>query len=110
VLDACREIHALCKPVSLSEFEQQRLRHLSVERLFEIGGEAMNRAVRRDPEVIEIIPTASALIGLRNRVAHGYDTIRLDILWDTGLNDLPVLIREIEELLIEHGFEPGDGS
>ena len=36
---------------------------------------------------------------MRNRLAHGYDAIDLDVLWDTVKVDLPQLIDELEQIL-----------
>lgn len=36
---------------------------------------------------------------MRNIVAHGYDSIRLDIVWDTALHDIPALKAFCEEEL-----------
>ncbi|MGD9715076.1 MAG: DUF86 domain-containing protein [Thermomicrobiales bacterium] len=104
-LDVCREIYSLCQDVTLAEYSNQRLRYLSVERLFEIAGEAMNRADRYDRAQIRQLKQAGTLIGLRNRLAHDYDNISLSILWDTAVNDLPPLIAEIETLLERHGHQ-----
>jgi uncharacterized protein with HEPN domain len=38
---------------------------------------------------------------MRNRLIHGYDTIDLDILWDTIEHDLPPLIAELRRVLDE---------
>jgi uncharacterized protein with HEPN domain len=37
-----------------------------------------------------------AIIGMGNRLVHGYDAIDLDVLWDTIKVDLPQLIEELE--------------
>jgi len=37
--------------------------------------------------------------GLRNRIVHDYDGIRLNIIWDVINDYLPDLIKEIKELL-----------
>ncbi len=106
-LDICREINARCRTVSLDEFSSQRLLYLSTERLFEIAGEAINRAARHDLKLVQGINDSGTLVGLRNRIAHDYDNILLSILWDTAVNDLPVLIAEIVALLEAHGYETG---
>ena len=36
---------------------------------------------------------------MRNIVAHGYGGIRLDIVWQTVLNDIPILKQFCEEEL-----------
>ena len=41
----------------------------------------------------------SEIIGLRNRLIHGYFHINLDIVWDTVRNDLPRLILSLELVL-----------
>ncbi|MEQ1894314.1 MAG: HepT-like ribonuclease domain-containing protein [Planctomycetota bacterium] len=39
------------------------------------------------------------MIGLRNRLIHGYFNVNLDIVWDTVKQDLPGLIEVLERLL-----------
>ena len=39
------------------------------------------------------------VIGLRNRLIHGYDSVDFDILWAIVKNDLPDLIRKLEKTL-----------
>ena len=39
------------------------------------------------------------MIGLRNRLIHGYDAVDLDILWDIIQEDLPSLIQRLKVLL-----------
>jgi hypothetical protein len=36
---------------------------------------------------------------MRNRLAHGYNAIDLNVLWDTLQVDLPQLIGELERIL-----------
>jgi len=37
----------------------------------------------------------SEIIGLRNRLIHGYDSVDLDIVWNIVERDLPALVREL---------------
>ena len=39
------------------------------------------------------------MIGARNRLIHGYDSVDFDILWTIVENDLPGLIRQLESIL-----------
>ncbi len=39
------------------------------------------------------------MIGLRNRLIHGYFDINLGIVWDTVMEDLPPLITNLEKLI-----------
>ena len=38
------------------------------------------------------------MVGLRNRLIHGYFDIDLDIVWDTIKGDLPPLLEKLEKL------------
>lgn len=39
------------------------------------------------------------MIGARNRLIHGYDSVDFDILWTILKQDLPVLIGQLEKIL-----------
>ena len=43
------------------------------------------------------IPWAD-VVRMRNKLIHGYDTVDLDILWDTVTNELPALVEALEKL------------
>lgn len=47
----------------------------AVERQVEIVGEACRRALVDSPSLGQALPDASKAVAMRNRVAHGYDTI-----------------------------------
>ncbi len=57
--------------------------------------------VRLEPEFLEInthIPWRK-IKGMRNKIVHDYEGIRLNIVWDVLINFLPELIKDINELL-----------
>ena len=39
------------------------------------------------------------MIGMRNRIVHGYDEINFDIVWEVATLDLPSLIAQLEQIL-----------
>lgn len=39
------------------------------------------------------------MTGIRNRVAHGYEDINFEIVWDTLVGELPELIERIDAML-----------
>ena len=41
------------------------------------------------------------VVGMRNRLVHGYNSVDLDVLWDTIEDDLPSLIAQLEQILGE---------
>jgi uncharacterized protein with HEPN domain len=64
-------------------------------RLLEIIGEAATRVTAATQKSNPTIPWAQ-VIGMRNRLIHGYDVIDLDILWQTVVEDVPSLIHALE--------------
>ena len=43
----------------------------------------------------------NSMVGMRDRLIHGYFDVNLDILWETVTNDLPPLIDKLEEILAD---------
>ena len=41
------------------------------------------------------------IAGLRNRIAHGYDAIDLEMVYDISVNDVPTLLNECNKILEE---------
>jgi uncharacterized protein with HEPN domain len=64
----------------------------------EIIGEAASRVSPKTHEQIEAIPWPD-VIGLRNRLVHGYDKVDFDVLWDIVRYDLPPLITALRTTL-----------
>jgi uncharacterized protein with HEPN domain len=46
----------------------------------------------------------SSMRGMRNRIAHGYFEINLDVVWDTVQSALPMLDKDLANVL--RGLEP----
>ncbi len=69
----------------------------AVEREYEIIGEALTRIIKIAPEIR--ISSKRQIIGMRNRVIHGYDKIDDEIVWGITIKHLPVLKIEINSLL-----------
>lgn len=72
---------------------------LAVERLFITLGEALNCASQEKEDLELYIPDLPRIVGLRNRMVHDYDTVRVEILWDLVQEKLPLLHQRLEELL-----------
>lgn len=71
----------------------------AVERKFEVMGEACTRLRDRFPDVFEEVPDARQMISFRNRLIHGYDSVDDAIVWDIIMRKLPVLGRQVDDLL-----------
>ena len=69
----------------------------AVEREFEIIGEALRNIRNNDANIL--ISDQSKIIGLRNIIAHSYDSVEPSQLWGIIKNHIPKLKNEVEELL-----------
>ena len=58
-------------------------------------------ASRVDVEIRRAHPTIpwQDIVGIRNRLVHGYFDIDFRVVWDTVIQDLPKLIDQLERLL-----------
>jgi uncharacterized protein with HEPN domain len=98
MLDHAKEPVDLLFGKEKADLASNRVLELALVRLIEIVGEAANRITAKDQSRYPSIPW-KAIIGMRNRLVHGYDAIDLDVLWDTIKVDLPQLIEELERTL-----------
>jgi len=69
----------------------------AIERNIEIIGEAVNRILKKNPDFK--IENAKQIIGTRNRIIHGYDSVSDEMIWSIVINNLPTLKEEIKNLL-----------
>jgi len=80
-------------------YMENKMLRRAIEREFEIIGEAMNRIDKLSPN--SLVSGKKQIIGMRNRVIHGYDKIDDEIIWGTIIRHLPILKIEVEKLLKE---------
>ena len=99
ILFSCQAISRYTAGLDLTAYRRDDMVRDAVERRLGIIGEALNRAVILDPEIVDQIPESRSIVGLRNRVIHGYDAVDNEIVWDIVQNKLPQLRRSVEELL-----------
>lgn len=82
-----------------TEYLNNKLLRRAIEREIEIIGEAINRALKQDPELH--IENARRIVDTRNWVIHGYDKVDDVIIWGIVVNHLPKLQQEIQKYLQE---------
>lgn len=69
----------------------------AIERNIEIIGEATNRIFKKEKQFQ--LANAQKIIGTRNRIIHGYDSVSDDLIWSIVINHLPKLKTEVSNLL-----------
>jgi uncharacterized protein with HEPN domain len=98
MLDHAREAYALIQNKSREDLDADRLLNLALVRLLEIIGEAASRVSPEERAHYPGIPWPQ-IVGMRNRLIHGYDLVDFEILWRTVVEDLPPLIVALESIL-----------
>lgn len=81
-----------------AEFEADWVANLALIRLFEVIGEAATRVSAEARTQSADIPWRS-IIGMRNRLIHGYDVVDADAVWRAVHEDLPPLVEQLERAL-----------
>lgn len=98
MLDASVEARDLIADKTRQDLDSERVLSLALVRLLEIVGEAAGRVSPETQFDTPEIPWPQ-IVGLRNRLIHGYDVVDMDILWKILKADLPLLIEHLEKVL-----------
>jgi uncharacterized protein with HEPN domain len=98
-LNACRAIQSFVTGHTFDEYAQNLMMRSAVERQFEIVGEALNQAEKENTELESLIPDARRIVGLRNRIIHGYDSVDDELLWQTVQTHVAPLAERLEKIL-----------
>jgi uncharacterized protein with HEPN domain len=95
MLDYSRKATAMLQGRIREHLNTDEMLSLALTRAVEIIGEAAARVSPAIQLKHASIPWPQ-IIGLRNRLVHGYDAVDLDILWNIVQTDLPLLIEQLE--------------
>lgn len=106
MLDHAVEAVEMARGRSRQDLDTDRQLNLSLVRLLEIIGEAARRVSESTQQQCPGIPWPE-VVGLRNRLIHGYDSVDFDILWNILTDDLPPLIAALRAFLVPPPEPPG---
>jgi uncharacterized protein with HEPN domain len=90
-LDHANEAVEMAHGLSVADLARDRRTQLAIIHLIGIVGEAANRVSKETAAGIPEIPWA-LVVGMRNRLIHGYDRVDLEVLERTVRMDLPPMI------------------
>jgi uncharacterized protein with HEPN domain len=100
---ACAAIAEFTAGKDFAAYETDRMLRSAVERQFEIIGEALGKAVKAEPTLVQEMPELPRIVALRNRLIHGYDSVDDEIVWDIVQTKLSALETELRRWLTAHG-------
>jgi uncharacterized protein with HEPN domain len=91
VLLAAQDIEDFLSGLDYAQYASSSMIQAAVERKIEIIGEALNRISRLDESIVSKLHQYKRIIGFRNVIAHGYDIVDPELVWDAVENHLPSL-------------------
>lgn len=101
IVDSSGDILSFTKGFTAEAFKADlRTQKAVIMSLIEIG-EAATKIAASDPSFVAETPDFpwSQMRGMRNRIAHGYFDIDLDIVWQTVTSAIPTLYSKATDLL-----------
>jgi uncharacterized protein with HEPN domain len=101
ILDAMEKAGVLVEDVDYKSFEEDFRINFAVVRALEIIGEATKRLPIDVRERYPDIPWRG-MAGMRDRIAHGYDRVDLQIVWDVVKVDIPRIKPQIKQILQDY--------
>lgn len=92
--DAASQALAYIEGLAKDDFLADRRTQQAVTLNLIVLGEAATKLMDRHPEIVASHPQIEwqAMRGMRNRIAHGYYEIDLEVVWDTVKLGLPELL------------------
>lgn len=97
MLDVVRRIRGMVRGRTRAEFEVDEVRQLAVLHLIQVLGEAASRTSAAFRDAHPELPWAR-MVGIRNRIVHGYDHVDPDIVWRVATEDLEPVLAVLERM------------
>jgi uncharacterized protein with HEPN domain len=82
------------------DLDDDQMLSLALVRLIEIIGEAANNISLACQNQYPQIPWRE-MVGMRNRLVHAYFEVDLDVVWQVIIDDLPKLLRFVNQAIQE---------
>jgi uncharacterized protein with HEPN domain len=99
IIQTAEEIETFTRGMDFKAYKENIVTQRAIERDFEIIGEALNRIKKIDEKYLEGISEHHRIIGFRNILIHGYDSINELIVWNAVEKHLPILKREVQKMI-----------
>jgi len=97
MIDAAETVGAFMAGRGRAELDSNRMLLFAVVRAIEVLGEAAARVSDETRQAAPGVPW-NAIVGMRNRLVHGYFNIDVDIVWKTVSSEIPALLPKLRAL------------
>jgi len=99
IINCCEFLLDFTKSKTVEDYKKDRAFRSAVERELQIIGEAITQLDRISPQTAEKISEHRNIIGFRNVLVHGYDSLDPDTVWDVVENKLSELLIQAKDCL-----------
>lgn len=100
ILDACETVSRFITGHTRKDLDDDDLLLFALTRAIEIIGEAASRVTESTRRSTPTIPWLE-MSSMRNRLIHAYFEVDRDVLWQTAIEDVPSLARELASVVEE---------
>ncbi len=98
IAEAAEKARTICEGKTFATLMADWQATFAFERALEIVGEAVKRLPLELREKYPAVPWR-LVAGMRDRLSHGYDDVRHEVLWDTVQRDVPILLETVAQML-----------
>jgi len=98
MLETVRLIRAIIRGQTRKAFDADEVRQLALLHLIQVLGEAASRVSAVFREEHPELPWGQ-MVGMRNRIVHGYNHVDPDIVWRVATEDLEPVLAALERIL-----------
>lgn len=103
ILESIGNIEEDTQAVSEEEFSHKRVVQQAVVRNLEIIGEAVDQLPKELKDLYPTVPWRK-IKAMRNRIIHEYFGLKINVIWKTITEDLPLLKKQIKQIVKENGL------
>jgi len=100
ILDAISDIEAFIASINEAEFYKNKEKKYAVVRAIEIIGEAAKNLSKELRAKYKEIPWKE-IVGMRDKLIHGYFGIKWELIWETIKNKIPELKNQLLKISAE---------
>ena len=98
MVDAAESVEQFAAGRKRGDLDTDRMLLFAIVRAIEVIGEAASKVTSETQDTSPEIPWAS-IVGMRNRLIHGYFDIDSDVVWKTVTDEIPGLRRSLKARL-----------
>jgi uncharacterized protein with HEPN domain len=98
MVDAAESVELVAAGRKRGDLDTDRMLLFAIVRAIEVIGEAASKVTNETQDESPEVPWAS-IVGMRNRLIHGYFDIDSDVVWKTVTDEIPGLLRSLRARL-----------